>query len=95
MVATCSEVYNKSIIKSLASLSGEPVYSTRVIDFMAKGQKNKRKPKLDKLKILVIYVTGQKKSLYPLVSVAFRNITVPKVTIGCSQSHNALFLKSQ
>ncbi len=28
MVATCSEVYNKSIIESLTGLSGEPVYST-------------------------------------------------------------------
>jgi hypothetical protein len=30
MVATCSEVFNKSIIKPLASLLGEPVYSTGV-----------------------------------------------------------------
>ncbi len=30
MVATCSEVYNESIIEPLTSLSGEPVYSTSV-----------------------------------------------------------------
>ncbi len=34
MVATCSEMYNKSIIELLASLSGEPVYSTRAIDLI-------------------------------------------------------------
>jgi hypothetical protein len=28
IVATCSEMYNKSIIESLISLLGEPVYST-------------------------------------------------------------------
>ncbi len=32
MVATCSEVFNKSIIESLPNSSGEPVYSTSQLD---------------------------------------------------------------